>query len=35
MPVPIMSHQRNRYKVEVISGIKYIKQVNVGMLDFR
>lgn len=35
MPVPIMSHQRNRYRVEVISGVKHIRQIKVGMKDFR
>lgn len=35
MPVPIVSHQRNRYKIETISGIKYIKQLKVGMADFQ
>jgi len=35
MPVPIVSHQRNRYKVEVISGIKHIRQLRVRMSDFR
>ena len=34
MPVPIVSHQRNRYKVEVISGIKHIRQFRVRMSDF-
>ena len=34
MPVPIVSYQRNRYKVEVISGIKHIRQFRVRMSDF-
>jgi len=34
MPVPIVSHQRNRYKVEVISGIKHIRHFRVRMSDF-
>ena len=35
MPVPIMSHQRNRYTVDVISGVKHLRQVKVGVQDFR
>jgi len=34
MPVPIVSHQRNRYKVEIISGIKHVRQYRVSMSDF-
>ena len=33
--VPIMSHQRNRYAVDVISGVKHLKQIKVGMQDFQ
>jgi hypothetical protein len=35
MPVPIVSHQRNRYSVDVISGIKHIRQHKVSMQDFQ
>lgn len=35
MPIPIVSHQRNRYQVECISGNKHIKQIHVGMQDFQ
>jgi len=35
MPVPIVSHQRNRYSVEILSGIKHIKQHKVSMQDFQ
>ena len=34
MLVLIVSHQRNRYKVEVISGIKHIRQYRVRISDF-
>jgi len=33
--VPIMSHQRNRYAVESISGVKHLRQLKVGVQDFR
>jgi len=35
MPVPIVSHQRNRYSVEVIAGVKHVRQHRVSMQDFR
>ena len=35
MPLPIVAHQRNRYEVVVTHGIRYLKQNNVGMSDFR
>lgn len=34
MPVPSVSHQRNRYSVVVHGGIKHLKQHRVGMEDF-
>jgi hypothetical protein len=34
MPVPSMSHQRNRYTVINIGGIKHLKQHRVGYEDF-
>jgi hypothetical protein len=34
LPLPIVAHQRNRYTVHEIHGIKYIKQHGVGMEDF-
>ena len=34
LPMPIMAHQRNRYAVTVVHGMKYIKQLGVGMEDF-
>lgn len=34
MPLPIVAHQRNHLKVEVINGIPYIKQQKVYMEDF-
>ena len=35
MPVPVMSHQRNRYSVVTHSGIKQLRQHNVGWEDFQ
>lgn len=35
MPLPIVAHQRNRYEVVVTHGVRYLKQKNVGMSDFR
>lgn len=35
MPVPVMSHQRNRYSVITQSGIKHLKQHHVGWEDFQ
>jgi hypothetical protein len=34
LPVPIMSHQRNRYKVIVRAGVKYLQQLRVSHEDF-
>ena len=34
LPMPIVAHQRNRYAVTVLHGVKYIKQLGVGMEDF-
>lgn len=34
MPLPIVSHQRNRYRVVEHHGVKYIEQHGVGMQDF-
>lgn len=34
MPVPSVSHQRNRYSVVVHGGVKHLKQHRVGMEDF-
>ena len=30
-----MSHQRNRYAVESISGVKHLRQLKVCVQDFR
>jgi hypothetical protein len=35
MPVPVMSHQRNKYTVVAHSGIKHLKQHRVGWEDFQ
>jgi hypothetical protein len=35
MPVPSMSHQRNRYSVVTHSGIKHLKQHRVAWEDFQ
>jgi hypothetical protein len=34
MPRPIMSHQRNRYKVHIVAGKKQLQQLRVGYEDF-
>jgi hypothetical protein len=34
MPLPIMSHQRNRYRVSVVAGVKHIQQLRVSFEDF-
>lgn len=34
LPFPIMSHQRNRYRVQVVAGIKYLQQLRVSYEDF-
>jgi len=33
MPLPIVAHQRNRYKVLNIAGIKHLRQIGVGVQD--
>jgi len=35
MPVPSMSHQRNRYSVVMHGGVKHLKQHRVGFEDFQ
>jgi hypothetical protein len=34
LPLPIMSHQRNRYRVQVIAGVKHLQQLRVSYEDF-
>ena len=34
MPPPIVAHQRHKYSVEILHGVKYIKQHKVHMEDF-
>lgn len=34
MPLPMMSHQRNRYRVNVIAGVKHLQQLRVAFEDF-
>jgi hypothetical protein len=34
MPRPIMSHQRNRYRVHVVAGMKHLQQLRVSHEDF-
>lgn len=34
MPRPIMSHQRNRYQVHVMAGLKHLQQLRVAHEDF-
>ena len=34
MPLPIMSHQRNRYRVHVVAGVKHLQQLRVAFEDF-
>lgn len=34
MPRPIMSHQRNRYRVVVVAGMKHLQQLRVAHEDF-
>lgn len=34
LPLPIMSHQRNRYRVQVIAGVKHLQQLRVSHEDF-
>ena len=35
MPIPCMSHQRNRYGVVNLAGVKHLKQTRVGFEDFQ
>ena len=34
MPLPVMSHQRNKYRVTIASGLKHLEQVRVRHEDF-
>lgn len=34
MPLPIVAHQRNRYKIERVSGVVWLRQQRVYMEDF-
>ena len=34
MPRPIMSHQRNRYRVHMVAGMKHLQQLRVAFEDF-
>ena len=34
LPLPIMSHQRNRYSVQVVAGKKHLQQLRVSYEDF-
>lgn len=34
MPLPIMSHQRNRYRVHMVAGMKHLQQLRVAHEDF-
>ena len=34
MPRPMMSHQRNRYQVHVVAGLKHLQQLRVAFEDF-
>lgn len=34
MPLPMVSHQRNRYRVNVIAGVKHLQQLRVAYEDF-
>lgn len=34
MPLPIMSHQRNKYRVKISSGVKHLEQLRVRHEDF-
>ena len=34
LPLPIMSHQRNRYRVQIVAGKKYLDQLRVAYEDF-
>ena len=34
LPLPIMSHQRNRYRVQIVAGVKHLQQLRVSYEDF-
>ena len=34
MPYPVVAHQRNKYSVHDVQGVKYIRQNRVAMQDF-
>ena len=34
MPLPVMSHQRNKYRVKISSGVKHLEQLRVRHEDF-
>jgi len=34
MPLPVMSHQRNKYRVKISSGVKHLEQLRVRYEDF-
>ena len=34
LPLPIMSHQRNRYRVQIVAGVKHLQQMRVSHEDF-
>jgi hypothetical protein len=34
LPLPIMSHQRNRYRVQNVAGVKHLQQLRVSHEDF-
>jgi hypothetical protein len=34
LPLPIMSHQRNRYRVQIVAGVKHLQQLRVSHEDF-
>jgi hypothetical protein len=34
LPLPIMSHQRNRYRVQIVAGVKHLQQLRVAYEDF-
>jgi hypothetical protein len=35
LPLPVVAHQRNRYKVIIIDGKKHLKQIDVAFEDFQ
>jgi hypothetical protein len=34
LPLPIMSHQRNKYRVQIVAGVKHLQQLRVAFEDF-